>query len=638
MTKMKLAAMLGVATQLTVFSAVAYADGFAASTLKVYAADPLDVARVANGRLRKTRYEESNEQAVVKLLGDGNNGVYVQMQSGAITDAAGVKTQPVHRQQLACTPFKMVAAADGTVSAQVTGPAKFITDNVGQDYRNANFPAVYPVNGGTHMAVLLNYRPQGTNDTNRYVKVVDSQCNLVPVQNAAGQVQKQVLIMHKNNDNCDQSQTGEQGGDVASDAGGSTHLTLWAGCNGNGQDDGWINDVTISAVNNGAAFKVVKNFDASLEPQEERTRGRCSVADSDPNTAICTWTAGNNQPCREGTWIGAVDIGPNGAKGENAQSRVLWKKMIGGQKIIGGQRTYSVRANSSRVLVQAADGSITRSDMLFVTSDDLRGTNTNNKKGGRYLQQNMGVAQATKAGLKWIVPMTDVTNQMLGIDATHLTMAATLVEDGAKILPAMTFAQGSQNGAAGPADIKILALDATAGKFIDYGSHLAGGTYDRHLYSNYLGGNPGNQGRNFAGAQFISTAKITGITAAAPKFALLHALTGKDPTQAAMPEIKQTGYVSIMPMRNPQAAPPPPAGAPNTTAPGTQATGGGQNAQPEANDPTPANQLPSDPGTASTPGNFSSGCSMASGDVQTSGFFFLLLGVGIVALARRRRA
>jgi MYXO-CTERM domain-containing protein len=316
---------------------------------------------------------------------------------------------------------------------------------------------------------------------------------------------------------------------------------------------------------------------------------------------------------------------------------VIWKKKIGDQKIIGGVRTYSVRANSSRVLAQNPDGSIVRTDMLFVTSDDLRGNNTNNRKGGRYLQQNMGVAKATKAGLEWVIPMTDVTNQMLGIDATHLTFAAGLMEDNGKILPTMTILQGSQNGAAAAADFKVMALDLTAKKFVDYGVHAAGGTYDRHLYSNYLGGNPGNQGRNFAGATFVNTAKITGVTAASPKFLMLHALTGKDPSESAKPELKQTGYISVMPMRNPAALAPPPPGAPNTTTQASNGSGGGQNAQPQAGDPTPANEMPS-AGTPSTPGNFSSGCSMASGSTDVSGLFFLLVGVGIVALARRRRA
>jgi len=38
------------------------------------------------------------------------------------------------------------------------------------------------------------------------------------------------------------------------------------------------------------------------------------------------------------------------------------------------------------------------------------------------------------------------------------------------------------------------------------------------------------------------------------------------------------------------------------------------------------------------PGSFSSGCSMASGAADASGLFFLLVGVGLVTLARRRRA
>ena len=95
MNKIKLAAMVGVAAHLGLSAATARAEGFTASTAKVYAADPLDVARTQNGRLRKTRYEESQEMAVVKVLGDGQTGLYVQMQSGAIGT-----TQPVHRQQI----------------------------------------------------------------------------------------------------------------------------------------------------------------------------------------------------------------------------------------------------------------------------------------------------------------------------------------------------------------------------------------------------------------------------------------------------------------------------------------------------------------------------------------------------------
>jgi hypothetical protein len=628
MTKTTLAALLTVAAQMTALAADAYAEGFNAKALKVYAADPLDTARTANGRLRKTRYEESNEQAFVRLFGDGVNGIYVQMQSGSLKDASGNTIQPVHRQQLACTPFKLVPNADGTVTAQATGLSKFITDNVGQDYRNANLPNLYAINGGQHMLVTFNYRVQGTNDTDRYAKVVDNQCNLMPVQNASGSTVKQVRIMHKNNDNCDMSQTGEGAGVIASDAGGVSHLTYWAGCNGNGRDDGWINDVTISALNGGTAFKIAKNFDASLEPQEERSRGRCTVSDDDPNTAICTWTAGNNQPQREGTWIGAVNIGPGGETGENAQSRILWKKKIEGQKIVSNVRTYSVRANSSRVLALNPDGTVKTTDTLFVATADLRGNNTNNRKGGRYLQQNLGVARATKTGLEWVVPMTDITNQMLGFDATHLTMTAVLIQDGSKVVPAMSFLQGTQfGGGSQNADEKFLALDDATKKFVDYGSHPAGASYDRHLYSNYLGGNPGNQGRNFAGTIFaLNPAAKTDATAS--KFLLVQSLTGKDSADVMKPEIKQSGYISVMTLSNPQAAPPPPAGTPNTGSTGQNASGGGQNSAPQ----------PGDPDMPATPGNFSMGCSMVSVDVDSAGVFFLLLGLGIVALVSRRRA
>ena len=149
----------------------------------------------------------------------------------------------------------------------------------------------------------------------------------------------------------------------------------------------------------------------------------------------------------------------------------------------------------------------------------------------------LGVATATKAGLTWDIPLTDVTNQMLGIDATHLTEAFGLVQDGAKMLPAMTFDQGSQNGSGTvKADVKILAADLTAKKFVDYGTQKLGGYYDRHLYSNYLGGNPGNQGRNFSGAQLVKNPFAT--AASDPQFLMLHAMTGKDPADVMNPEIK----------------------------------------------------------------------------------------------------
>src|SRR5262249_61381320 len=91
MNKLTLAVMIGVAAQMTL-AADAYADGFQATSLKVYAADPLDVAPVKYGRLQKKRYEESQEQAKVIML-DKTKGIYAQMQSGSLKDATGATAE-----------------------------------------------------------------------------------------------------------------------------------------------------------------------------------------------------------------------------------------------------------------------------------------------------------------------------------------------------------------------------------------------------------------------------------------------------------------------------------------------------------------------------------------------------------------
>jgi MYXO-CTERM domain-containing protein len=253
----------------------------------------------------------------------------------------------------------------------------------------------------------------------------------------------------------------------------------------------------------------------------------------------------------------------------------------------------------------------------------------------------MGLATATKTGLTWDIPLTDITNQMLGIDATHLVESFALVQDEAsgKFLPAMTLMGGSHfGGGDAPADIKVLAADVTAKKFQDFGVQHAAASFDRHLYSNYLGGNPGNQGRNFASAMLVKNPFAT--AASDPKFLLMHALTAKAPEDVLKPEIKGSSYISLLPMFQAKTvAPPPPAGTPGPQVGGT-GVGGGDNAQPQAGDPQPANEVAqSDPGTPGTPGSFSSGCSMATaGSTSASGIFFFLVGMGLVTLARRRRA
>jgi hypothetical protein len=348
-------------------------------------------------------------------------------------------------------------------------------------------------------------------------------------------------------------QSGVGGVDIASDANGVTHLTMWAGCNGNGRDDGWLNDVTVTCQNGAAgsatSCQVAKNFDISLARREERSRGRCSTSAEDPNTAICTWTEGNNQPQREGTWIAAVDISAGGEQGADAQSRLLWKEQIDGRKeTTDGRETYSVRAKHSRVLTTGADGSLTKTNMIIFQSGDLRGRNRDNEKGGTYRAFQMGVIKATRTGMEWVMPLQNTTDMMLGIDGTHLSMCEAVFGAGTEMMPGFTFMQGSHTGGGVQEPLlKMVGLDLNARKWVDLGASRAGGSYDRHLYSNYLGNNPGNQGRNFAGCQLVKN-PFAGQNGSTDAWFSVQAMTGKDPEDVMRPELKPSSFVTMVPI------------------------------------------------------------------------------------------
>jgi hypothetical protein len=513
-------------------------------------ADPNDRARInGEGRLRKTDEEGTNEMGVVKFFADGKRALYVEMRTGALSTGE----RPVHNVQDACSPLEMVQAADGSVGLRKNPGERFVTDNDGNEYRNGNKPELMPINGGKNMLLMFNYQPDGGSDTIRYAKVLDQSCNEVAVRDASGRAQKQVEIMHKNDDDCDMHQSGEGPCDIATDANGSTHLTCWAGCNGNGRDDGWINDITVDCENGagGTASEctIRKNFDMSLAQREERSRGRCTVADADPDTAICTWTEGNNQPQRDGTWIAAVDISAGGEKGENADSRLLWKEQFDGRKeSSSGVRTYSVRANQARVLKARADGSLERTDLLFMMTGDLDGGNRNNRKGGTYRAQQFAILQANRDGLTTVVPEQDLSDLLAGIDATHLTACPALVGEGNDLMPAISLLQGSQNGGGVQEPVvKLVGWNQASNAFVDLGTRRAGGSYDRHLYSNYLGNNPGNQGRNFAGCGLVRN-PFVGQNGNTTAYFLAHAMTGKSPANVGDASLKPTSYVSLLPV------------------------------------------------------------------------------------------
>ncbi len=587
-------------------------------------------------RLRKTDEEFTNEQAAVKFSPDGKRAIYVHMRTSPINEGTPQESSPVHQMQCALTALETFQDPDGAVNVRRPTAASadtWLTDNDGNEYRNCNKPEVFVINGGKNVAIEFNYQPAGQNDTKRYMKIVDWDGKIVQVQNAQGQTQKQVLVMAKNNDDLSMHQSGAgQAGTPYVDANGVTRYITWDGGNGNGRDDGWARATEVNCTNgaDGAATscKITRLFDLSLAQREERSRGRCTVGGADKSFAVCTWTEGNSQPQREGTWIAAVDLA-GGGNGENADGRLLWKERLNHRQkltVNGEEREYyAMRAQHARIMTKAADGTLVAGEDIIFQDTGNRGGNNNDKKGGRSDIMNFAVIKATRTGFTYSMPMTSInlgtSPMLLGLDGTHLSMTEGLFGKGDLLMPGFTQLQGSQTGGLQQdADIRTIAYDPATKSMVSIGQHNANASYDRHLYSNYLGNNPGNQGRNFAGSDLVKN-PFAGINGNQVTYFTAFALTGKAP-QHESSAIKPSAYLSLFPMAFTANAPDPQGGY-NDNLPG--------DTTPDAPAPEePAPLEPSDPEFGSSTG----GCSTGS---SSSGGALLLLGLGLAVTARRRR-
>jgi len=156
------------------------------------------------------------------------------------------------------------------------------------------------------------------------------------------------------------------------------------------------------------------------------------------------------------------------------------------------------------------------------------------------------VVQATRTGVEYVIPKTDVTDTVAGIDGTHLVMLPALFGGGTDLIPGITFLQGSHNGGGIESpQLKGLGVDLTAKKFVDLGTRQAGGSYDRALYSNYLGQNPGNQGRNYAGGLLVKN-PFAASTGQVSKYFVANAITGKSPETVNDASIKPSSYLTLV--------------------------------------------------------------------------------------------
>ena len=155
---------------------------------------------------------------------------------------------------------------------------------------------------------------------------------------------------------------------------------------------------------------------------------------------------------------------------------------------------------------------------------------------------------------------------------------------------------------------------------------MAAAPYDRHLYPNYLGNNPGNQGRNYSGTEFIAN-PFVGTNGSTDKYLMLLATTGKDPAEVNSPEKKLSAYLSVIPVAQTPPATTTGGGTGTGTGGGSgSGTGGGSGS---GSDTTGTGEQD----TMEDPGAAMGGCSTTG---SKSGGLVTFLLLGMAAIVRRR--
>ena len=637
--------------------AVAQADVRDPQVTKILASSPTDFAPITdanNGaaRLRRTDEEQpGNEMAHVAFFADGIHGLYFDMNTDIVdpscTAGTACSNRANDRIQLAMIPFhlaqdpttKAVSAVPDFGTIGQVGGARFVTNNQGNEYRNANHPIAYSIAGGTAICAEYNYQRNNGNNTERYLECFNqSGATILP----------QTRIYAKNNDDCSMNQD-KNSTWVAQTSGNVTRLVAWRGCNGNGQDDGWAQTFTLTVDNatnpTSATFKQLA--DVSLCPREERSHGYCTTG-TDPSFAVCSWTEGNTQPQRDGVWLAAIDITGQ----TTGQQSILWKQQIDGRKQLpDGNHTYAMRAMHDRIKLPDASGVLQNTDLIVWRSADVRGNNNGNNKGGTYFGNNLAVLKVTKTGVTPVIPLQDISinnpqsQVKLAVDGTHLGMVYGVFGTVDHPVPGVAFVAGSHTGGGYSANMAIVGLDTVNTALTNLGSKAVA-PYDRHLYSNYLGNNPGNQGRNYLGTELIENPFAKDSTGApipgADRYLMVISSTAKpadeipSTTCPTCAQKKLAAYLTVVPVaQNPMGAGTgggsgsgmgSGSGTGGGTGGGTgMGSGSGSGSSGSATDPTTDPQ--SDPGTTL------GGCNAAGG---TGGAVTFLL-IGLAAFIRRRK-
>ena len=388
-------------------AATANADVGGPTVLKVFGSSMTDVAtQVTTGTSNtaaRLRHDQNNqpghEQPAMAMFvgpnGDNKTGIYVDRASNLFVPGSGVAAiKPVdggdgtgdgRPAQGAMAMFQLVNSGCGTgggtgggggsggggntpICAQLLSTYKpqFITSHASYDYRAFNQPNAYVINGGSAIAVEYNYRVNNGNArTTRWLQVFNMQGQQILLNSKTNKLAEE-QIYAKTNDDCNMNMDGHAG--VVASYGAAnlydanapassitSHVVMWRGCNGNGEDKGWMDvmDITCNDAANPTQCTWADKFDIALDQEEQRSRGYCSVDINNANTAVCSWTAGNDEPQTKGTWLAAADITPGKYSGTDQQKAVYWSKLMDGRKPAanGIPATYAERAMHERVMV-----------------------------------------------------------------------------------------------------------------------------------------------------------------------------------------------------------------------------------------------------------------------------------------------
>ena len=602
----------------------------AAETVMIQQADPNDTARTRNRNgvivLRATDEEHTNEQPSFAF--DPNNsstGIVVMMSTGQLASEAGPNAGDqiqVGNIQGACMPISLVADEAGPTGVTLqpkVAEFKYISQRNSDDNRAYHHPEVEAI-GNNRFVITANWDRNNNTNTDRYLQVVDENCNLQQLTGAGPGVQirennTSIRIMAKNNDNCSGRQAGG-GGDVYVDANGMAHMVSAELCNGNGRDDGWQNYLTVQCAGN--TCDVQKISDTSFITREERSRGSCQNMDmigndGVPETSFCCGTEGNSQPQREGVWCAAID---------NASGELLYRERIAYRgETAEGLRTYAMRIKM--LAERNIDGSKTGNVLLQYQMH--RGNNNMNDKGGYDDQMLLAMATPTRQGTNVNV-VHDLTAAVINsrVEMTHATLFQTYSGSVEAPVNTINLLAGNHNGSS--VNAKALQIGIDGAQAFNAGVLNLGTPFDGQKYSKYNGNNPNNQGRNYNDCHVVKNpfADQPGKSQGIPLLNVC-AVNGKMSSTAANPEIKPDLVMEVWSSLEAAAQPSPePPGAELPTAPTPEGNNG-------ASDPVTGT-----PGTGNQPGQTVGGCSVGNGSTGGSAAF-VLFGLAL-ALRRRRRS